>query len=52
MLAENFRNIGGLIEEMEDGFKINGGQKLAGGMVESRGDHRNGYDICGSGAVC
>ena len=39
-VAEGIRSLGGEIEEFEDGFAIDGPQKLTGGRVESAGDHR------------
>ena len=39
-VAEGIRSLGGRVEEFEDGFAINGPQKLTGGRVESEGDHR------------
>lgn len=39
-VAEAVRSLGGRIEEFEDGFAITGAQKLTGGSVDSRGDHR------------
>jgi 3-phosphoshikimate 1-carboxyvinyltransferase len=39
-VAEGIRSLGGLVEEFEDGFAIDGPQKLTGGRVESEGDHR------------
>lgn len=39
-VAEGLRALGGEIDEFEDGFAIEGPQKLSGGYVESAGDHR------------
>jgi 3-phosphoshikimate 1-carboxyvinyltransferase len=39
-VAEGIRSLGGEIEELEDGFSINGPQRLRGGRVETLGDHR------------
>jgi len=39
-VAQGIRSLGGRVEEFEDGFAINGPQKLTGGRVESEGDHR------------
>jgi len=39
-VAEGIRSLGGEIEEFEDGFAIDGPQKLTGGRIESEGDHR------------
>jgi len=39
-VAEGIRSLGGEIEEFEDGFAINGPQKLRGGRVKTAGDHR------------
>ena len=39
-IAEGIRSLGGTIEEFEDGFAIDGPQKLTGGRIESEGDHR------------
>ncbi|HKA22386.1 MAG TPA: 3-phosphoshikimate 1-carboxyvinyltransferase [Blastocatellia bacterium] len=39
-VAEGIRAMGGDIEELEDGFAINGPQRLLGGRVETLGDHR------------
>jgi 3-phosphoshikimate 1-carboxyvinyltransferase len=39
-VAEGIRSLGGEIEEFDDGFAINGPQKLRGGRVETAGDHR------------
>src|SRR5262249_30548602 len=39
-VAEGIRAMGGEIEELEDGFAINGPQRLRGGRVETMGDHR------------
>ena len=40
MVADGIRSLGGEIEEFEDGFAITGPQRLAGGRVETLGDHR------------
>ncbi len=34
------RALGGEIEEFEDGFAVNGPQRLTGGVIDSEGDHR------------
>jgi 3-phosphoshikimate 1-carboxyvinyltransferase len=39
-VARGIRALGGEIEEKEDGFSINGPQRLTGGRVDSAGDHR------------
>jgi 3-phosphoshikimate 1-carboxyvinyltransferase len=39
-VVEGIRALGGEIEEFEDGFAIHGPQRLAGGRVETAGDHR------------
>lgn len=39
-VAKGIRSLGGKIEEFEDGFAIEGPQKLTGGTVETSGDHR------------
>ncbi len=39
-VANGIRALGGEIEELEDGFSINGPQRLRGGRVETSGDHR------------
>lgn len=39
-IAAGIRAMGGSIEELPDGFVIDGPQKLQGGVVESHGDHR------------
>jgi 3-phosphoshikimate 1-carboxyvinyltransferase len=39
-VAEGIRALGGEIEELDDGFAIEGPQQLAGGRVDSAGDHR------------
>ena len=39
-VADGIRSLGGEIEEFEDGFAINGPQRLTGGRVETAGDHR------------
>jgi 3-phosphoshikimate 1-carboxyvinyltransferase len=39
-IAVGIRSLGGEIEEFEDGFAINGPQRLTGGRVETSGDHR------------
>ncbi|HXG92977.1 MAG TPA: 3-phosphoshikimate 1-carboxyvinyltransferase [Blastocatellia bacterium] len=39
-VVEAMRALGGRIEEFEDGFAIDGPQRLAGGRVETAGDHR------------
>jgi 3-phosphoshikimate 1-carboxyvinyltransferase len=39
-VAEGIRAMGGEIEEFEDGFAINGPQKLTAGRIETAGDHR------------
>jgi 3-phosphoshikimate 1-carboxyvinyltransferase len=39
-VANGIRNMGGEIEEFEDGFAIEGPQSLKGGRVETAGDHR------------
>jgi 3-phosphoshikimate 1-carboxyvinyltransferase len=40
VLVENFRKIGVEIEELRDGFRITGKQKIRGGEVDPEGDHR------------
>jgi 3-phosphoshikimate 1-carboxyvinyltransferase len=39
-IATNLRALGAEVEELADGLKIPGGQKLRGGEIESFGDHR------------
>jgi 3-phosphoshikimate 1-carboxyvinyltransferase len=39
-LATNLRGMGAVVEELEDGLKIPGGQALHGAELESFGDHR------------
>ena len=39
-VADGIRSLGGEIEEFEDGFAIEGPQRLTGGRVETAGDHR------------
>jgi 3-phosphoshikimate 1-carboxyvinyltransferase len=39
-VATNLRAMGAQVEELEDGLKIPGGQKLRGAKVDSLGDHR------------
>ena len=39
-LADGFRRMGGDIEEFPDGFHISGRQRLRGGEVDARHDHR------------
>jgi 3-phosphoshikimate 1-carboxyvinyltransferase len=39
-VARGIRSLGGKIEEFEDGFAIDGPQKLTGATVETSGDHR------------
>jgi len=39
-VARGIRSLGGNIEEFEDGFAIEGPQKLTGATVETAGDHR------------
>jgi 3-phosphoshikimate 1-carboxyvinyltransferase len=39
-VVAGIRALGGEIEEFDDGFAINGPQRLAGGRVETAGDHR------------
>jgi 3-phosphoshikimate 1-carboxyvinyltransferase len=48
-VAEGIRALGGKIEELEDGFAINGPQQLRSGRVETLGDHRiaMGFAIAG-----
>ncbi len=38
--ARMIRSLGGEVEEMEDGWRIVGPQKLHGGVIEPAGDHR------------
>jgi 3-phosphoshikimate 1-carboxyvinyltransferase len=39
-VATNLRRMGVPVEEMEDGFRVPGGQELRGAVVDSCGDHR------------
>jgi len=39
-IVEGIRAMGGRIEEFEDGFAIEGPQRLVGARIESHGDHR------------
>ena len=39
-LADGFRRMGGDIEEFSDGFHISGRERLKGGEVDARHDHR------------
>ena len=39
-VATNLRAMGAQVEELEDGLKIPGGQRLHGAEVDSQGDHR------------
>ena len=39
-VVDGIRALGGEVEEYEDGFGVGGPQRLAGGRVETGGDHR------------
>ena len=39
-VATNLRAMGANVEEIEDGLRIPGGQKLHGASIDSFGDHR------------
>jgi len=39
-VVRNFRTLGVEIEELEDGFKVEGPQRIRGGRVDPMGDHR------------
>lgn len=39
-IVDGVRGLGGVIEEFEDGFAVEGPQRLKGGSVETAGDHR------------
>jgi 3-phosphoshikimate 1-carboxyvinyltransferase len=39
-VATNLRAMGAKVEELEDGLRIQGGQKLHGASIDSFGDHR------------
>jgi 3-phosphoshikimate 1-carboxyvinyltransferase len=39
-VAENLRAMGAEVEELEDGLRVPGGQRLHGATVDSAGDHR------------
>jgi 3-phosphoshikimate 1-carboxyvinyltransferase len=39
-VVDGIRALGGEIEEFDDGFAVNGPQRLSGGRVETSGDHR------------
>ncbi len=40
VVARNLRALGAEVEELEDGLRVPGGQRLQGGEVDSAGDHR------------
>ncbi|MDP9268427.1 MAG: 3-phosphoshikimate 1-carboxyvinyltransferase, partial [Acidobacteriota bacterium] len=40
VLAANLRAMGAEVEEFEDGFRVPGGQRLHGAVVDPAGDHR------------
>lgn len=50
-IAENFRRMGIDIEEKEDGFIIEGPQRLKGATVESFGDHRIAMTMAVAGLI-
>jgi 3-phosphoshikimate 1-carboxyvinyltransferase len=50
-VVEGVRNMGGLVEELEDGLIIEGPQRLRGGVVESAGDHRVAMAFAVAGLV-
>lgn len=39
-VVSNLRNLGVMVEEFQDGFRIPGKQKIRGGQVKTYGDHR------------
>lgn len=39
-VVSNLRNLGVMVEEFQDGFRIPGRQKIRGGQVKTYGDHR------------
>ncbi|HJZ66820.1 MAG TPA: 3-phosphoshikimate 1-carboxyvinyltransferase [Blastocatellia bacterium] len=50
-IVEGIRALGGEIEEFEDGFAIEGPQRLFGGRVESAGDHRIAMALAIAGLI-
>ena len=50
-LAKQLALIGVHITEKPDGFVINGGQPIAGGLVDSQGDHRLAMSLAVAGLV-
>jgi len=50
-LARNLRAMGAEVEEMPDGLKIPGGQRLRGADIDTRGDHRIAMAFAVAGLV-
>jgi 3-phosphoshikimate 1-carboxyvinyltransferase len=48
-LCQELKKLGVAVEEFKDGFQIQGGKKLAGGEVESHGDHRLAMSLAVAG---
>jgi 3-phosphoshikimate 1-carboxyvinyltransferase len=50
-IVEGIRALGGEIDELEDGFGIEGPQRLMGGRVEAAGDHRIAMALAIAGLI-
>lgn len=50
-IVDNLRAMGIIVEEFEDGFRINGPQRLLGARIDSFGDHRIAMAFAIAGAV-
>ncbi|MFV9510679.1 3-phosphoshikimate 1-carboxyvinyltransferase [Tepidibacillus sp. LV47] len=50
-ISTALRNVGVEIEELEDGFIIKGKQKIRGGVISTKGDHRIGMAMAIAGLI-
>ena len=50
-VASELRKLGAEVEELEDGLRIAGGQKLKGAVVQSYGDHRIAMSLAIAGLI-
>ena len=50
-ISTALRNVGVEIEELEDGFVISGRQKIKGGKISTKGDHRIGMAMAIAGLI-
>ncbi|NDD64129.1 MAG: 3-phosphoshikimate 1-carboxyvinyltransferase [Acidobacteria bacterium] len=50
-IVDNLRQLGAEVEEFDDGLRLRGGQRLRGGSIDSRDDHRIAMSFAVAGLI-